>query len=257
MIRHTGHAIAERLSGATSLFESDPLIARYADQAITKYSIRAKVANASEQGSANADLETVDLASATTTKSRSIGSELVGNSFYQALGFAEILEDAGVAGESLAITKATILARLIHPGSDRKMHSWIKRNSVLAEMCGIDLSKFHNDKVYEIADTLHRSKGAIEPALFQASSGLFGCETQPFLFDSTCVQKLGRMSQQTRRSDDIDRATSSRQLAGASPVQGDARVLGREAPGLDRDVRVEAGWTECTVRSIKRILKAS
>ncbi len=55
------NAIAERLSGVTSLVESDPLIARYADLAFTKYSIRAKVATASEQRSANADLETVDL----------------------------------------------------------------------------------------------------------------------------------------------------------------------------------------------------
>ena len=179
------NAIAERLSGVTSLFESDPLIARYADLAITKYSIRAKVATASEQRSANADLETVDLTSATTTASRSLGAELVGNSFYQAFGFAEILAGAGLVGESLAIAKATILARLIHPGSDRKTHRWIKQNSSLAEMCGIDLSKFHKDKVYEIADVLFSAKDAIEPALFQASSKLFPPETRLFLFDLT------------------------------------------------------------------------
>lgn len=179
------NAIAERLSGATSLFESDPLVARYADLAITKYSIRAKVATASEQRTAEADFETVNLATATTTMSRSIGPELVGNSFYQALGFADILKGAGLVGESLAIAKATILARLIHPGSDRKTHRWIKHNSSLAEMCGIDLSKFHKDKVYEIADELYGAKGAIEPALFQASSELFPAETRLFLFDLT------------------------------------------------------------------------
>lgn len=179
------NAIAQRLSGTTSLFESDPLVARYADQAITKYAVRAKVAKAFEQRSANADLETVDLATATTTLSRSIGPELVGNSFYQALGFTEILEGAGLVGESLAIAKATILARLIHPGSDRKTHSWIKHNSSLAEMCGIDLSKFHKDKVYEIADVLFSAKDAIEPALFEESSKLFPTETRLFLFDLT------------------------------------------------------------------------
>ncbi len=178
-------AIAERLSGVTSLFESDPLIARYADLAITKYSIRNKVAKAAQQRAAKADFETVDLATATTTMSRSIGPELIGNSFYQRLGFAEILADAGLSGESLAIAKATILARLIHPGSDRKTHLWIKHNSSLGEMCGIDLSKFHKDKVYKIADELFSAKGTIEPALFQASSKLFPAQSELFLFDLT------------------------------------------------------------------------
>ena len=179
------NAIAERLSGATSLFESDPLIARYADLAITKYSIRDKVATSKEQRIAKADLETVDLATATTTMSRSLGPELVGNSFYQGLGFAEILERAGLSGESLSSAKATILARLIHPGSDRKTHSWIKGNSSLGEICGIDLSKFHKDKVYEIADELYLAKGAIEPALFEKSSKLFPTQSRLFLFDLT------------------------------------------------------------------------
>ncbi len=109
----------------------------------------------------------------------------MGNSFYQALGFAEILADAGLVGESLSIAKATILARLIHPGSDRTTHRWIKQKSSPAEMCLIDLSKFHKDKVYEIADVLFSAKDAIEPALFQESSKLFPAEARLFLFDLT------------------------------------------------------------------------
>jgi hypothetical protein len=82
-----------------------------------------------------------------------------------------------------------------------------------------------------------------------------GCGPGP---ESACVQKLRRVLQQTRRPDDIDAATSSRHLASASPVQGDARVLGSEAPGLNIiDVRVEAGWIKCAVTEIKRIFKAS
>ena len=138
-----------------------------------------------EQGPAKADFETVDLATATTTISRSIGPELIGNSFYQRLGFAEILADAGLSGESLAIAKATILAQLIRPGSIRKTHRWIKHNSSLSEMCGINLSKFLKDKVYKIADELFCAKGTIEPALFQASSKLFSAQSELFLFDPT------------------------------------------------------------------------
>ncbi|WP_200891339.1 hypothetical protein, partial [Acidithrix ferrooxidans] len=60
------NAIAQRLSGVTSLFESDPIIARYADLAITKYAIRSEVAAAKETRATEADLEMVDLSSAKT-----------------------------------------------------------------------------------------------------------------------------------------------------------------------------------------------
>ncbi|WP_201732299.1 IS1634 family transposase [Acidithrix sp. C25] len=179
------NAIAQRLSGVTSLFESDPIIARYADLAITKYAIRSEVAAAKETRATEADLEMVDLSSAKTINSRSIGPELIGNSFYEALSFDKILESAGLSGESLGIAKATIIARLIHPGSDRKTYSYINSNSSLPEICGIDLSKFHKDKVYAIADKLYDAKGVIEPALYRASSDLFRTNTRLFLFDLT------------------------------------------------------------------------
>nr|WP_268749143.1 transposase [Acidithrix ferrooxidans] len=77
------------------------------------------------------------------------------------------------------------MARLIHPGSDRKTYSYINSNSSLPEICGIDLSKFHKDKVYAIADKLYDAKGVIEPALYRASSDLFRTNTRLFLFDLT------------------------------------------------------------------------
>ncbi len=52
-----------------------------------------------------------------------------------------------------------------------------------------------------------------------------------------------------------NRATSSRQPAGASPARGDARVPGREAPVPGREVGCEAGWNNRPVRSMKRSLQ--
>jgi len=52
-----------------------------------------------------------------------------------------------------------------------------------------------------------------------------------------------------------DRATSSRQPAGASPVRGDAKVPGSRAPGSGREAGVEAGPSNWPVRSMKRSLQ--
>jgi hypothetical protein len=65
-----------------------------------------------------------------------------------------------------------------------------------------------------------------------------------------------------RRTPRRNRATSSRQPAGASPVRGDARVPGSSTPGVGRDPGVEAeedrpveGAGDWPVRSIKRSLQ--
>jgi hypothetical protein len=51
------------------------------------------------------------------------------------------------------------------------------------------------------------------------------------------------------------RSTSSGQPAGGSPVRGDARVPGSEAPVRRREAGCEAGWINWPVRSIKRSLR--
>lgn len=52
-----------------------------------------------------------------------------------------------------------------------------------------------------------------------------------------------------------NRSTSSGQPAGVSPVPGDARVPGSEAPVRRREAGCEAGWSDWPVRSIKRSLR--
>src|SRR5579884_1593531 len=51
------------------------------------------------------------------------------------------------------------------------------------------------------------------------------------------------------------RSESSGQPAGGSPVRGDAKVLGSEAPVRRREAGFEAGWINWPVRSIKRSLR--
>src|SRR6266540_4179605 len=65
-----------------------------------------------------------------------------------------------------------------------------------------------------------------------------------------------------RRAPRRNRATSSRQPAGASPARGDARVPGSSTPGVGREPGVEAeedrpieGAGDWPVRSIKRSLQ--
>ena len=178
-------AIAERLSGVESLFERDPTIARLTDLAMTKYEFRSDSKAIRAERKNNADFETIDLSTATTTLARSHGAEIVANSFWERLGFDGILSSCGVRDKDIATAKAVTLARLIAPGSDRKTHRWIKANSSLAEICGINLEKFPKDKVYEIADVLYTNKVKIEHGLYSSAAKLCPTQKRLFLFDLT------------------------------------------------------------------------
>jgi transposase len=178
-------AIAERLSGVESLFEGDPTIARLSDLAMTKYEFRGDSKAIRAERKNNADFETIDLSTATTTLTRSHGAEMVANSFWERLGFESILSSCGVRDKDIVVAKAVILSRLIAPGSDRKTHRWIRNSSSLAEICGIDLEKFPKDKVYEIADVLYANKDKIEHGLYSSAAKLYPTQKKLFLFDLT------------------------------------------------------------------------
>jgi hypothetical protein len=65
----------------------------------------------------------------------------------------------------------------------------------------------------------------------------------------SCVQQFGRQEKGGRPR--RNRATSSRQPAGVSPVRGDARVPGSTAPGAGRDPGVEAERQRLVVEAVQ------
>ena len=176
-------AIEERLAGRESLFDEDPDIARHLDALFAKYEVRDQVTRVREARAAGRDLVSVDLASATTTLSRSLGKELVANHFYESLGFGEILRSAGLRVKDLPLAKAVIIARLVHPGSDLATHRYLVGSSSLPELT--DLGPIGKDRIYDIADRLYEAKDRIEPELVARASRLFGDESRLFLFDLT------------------------------------------------------------------------
>ncbi len=181
-------AIEERLAGRESLFDEDPEIAVHLDVLFAKYEVRDQVIRVREARAAGRDLVSVDLASATTTLSRSLGPELVANHFYESLGFGEIFRSAGLRMKDPPLAKAVILARSVHPGSDLATHRYLAGSSSLPELTGF--GPVGKDRIYDIADRLYEAKNRIEPELAARANRLFGDESRLFLFDltNTCLE---------------------------------------------------------------------
>ena len=84
------------------------------------------------------DWETVDIASAADSDTRSLGIEHAALAALDMLGLPDLLDDLGFNRWQRCCALATIAARMAAPGSERAANRWLRRTSALGELLGID-----------------------------------------------------------------------------------------------------------------------
>ena len=132
------------------------------------------------------ELITIDMRSLVTSKSRTLGAELVCEHIWGLLDFDQILKKCGFDEEERILSKAVIFGRLISPGSERDTIKWFKKRSALSEFPGTDISELGKDKFYEIGDMLYEQKENLEGLLFVKERNLFPFTNSTiFLYDLT------------------------------------------------------------------------
>ena len=160
-------------------------VARAADQAMDKFSprVQRKAENIADEKTA--DFATVDLNTATTSMSRSVGAEILVHDAWKLLEMPRILKDLGLDKAERSLAEAVVAARMIEPGSDLKAWHWIRNVSAIGELTEEPLEAAGRNRVYEIADRLCGLREQIETALRDGFGRLFPDEKQLFLFDLT------------------------------------------------------------------------
>jgi transposase len=184
--------LEERLGGQRALFPADPSLAALADEAFAQHDVKESLRHTQATREAAAERVSVDLASVASSFHRSLGPELVGNAFYDRLGFAELLASCGLTAHQQDLARAVILGRLLQPGSDLATWRWLRNTSSLSEFVAADLEKVGKDGVYEIADRLWLHKDALEAGLREREGSLFPCGESIVLYDLTNAHLEGR-----------------------------------------------------------------
>ena len=174
-----------RFTGQSELFEAEPGLQAIADAAFAQHDVKESLRHARSEREATSEMVRVDLQSAATSLSRSLGPELVANTFFDRLGITEILSRCGLSEFQQDMAKAVIIGRLIKPGSDLATWRWMRTHSSLPEFLKTDLEKVGKDAVYEIADRIWLCKDALETGLRAREGTLFPCEESVFLYDLT------------------------------------------------------------------------
>lgn len=127
----------------------------------------------------------VDTNSLTTSCSRTIGAENIALSHLKELDFFRILQECNFTERQQRYAAAQVCARMVHPCSERETARWLRCDSALGELLGIDLSRISDQTLHRIADKLECHNEYIETRLRESTDDLFMLDNKLILYDLT------------------------------------------------------------------------
>ncbi len=127
----------------------------------------------------------VDLSTLENSDVRTVGAEHLAYETAKKLSLPQILKGCGLSEKETQDALATIIGRLIFPGSELHTADCLRRKSALDEVLGTDFSNLHKNRLYKISDILLKNKEAIESKLYKREQELFAFKEIVTLYDLT------------------------------------------------------------------------
>jgi len=125
--------------------------------------------------------------------SRAIGAEHVCLDTVKRLGMREFLESRGWDKEKVDTALVQIIARAIYPYSEYKTVNYLRENSAVCEMFGLNPDKITKDTLYKSAHALWGVHKDMEDFLHRRVCSMFDINERILLFDLTNTYFEGRM----------------------------------------------------------------
>jgi transposase len=141
----------------------------------------------------NEDWETVNMSTLKNKDAREIGAEWLCKQAFDQLGIGNFLQQAGWGEDKISLAATHIISRAVYPASELKTVSFIKENSAISDITGIDKAKITKDILYGISHKLYKVKAPLEQHLSKRTNELFDLEDKIILYDLTNTYFEGRM----------------------------------------------------------------
>ena len=208
-----------------------------------------------ETGRARA-VATVDLDSLEHDDGRSVGGERVGLAGLEELGFRELLHQQGVRDRDARIATALVVAKMLHPSSEREALRWLREDSAALELLDLDRGKTISlQKLYRTGDVLWRLRRELQAGLFRRERELLELPDTIVFYDLTNTwytgrpdKKLLRFGRSKERRNNCPLVTLALSLDGAGfprgceVLAGDVSEPATLAAALERlEAEMEAG----------------
>ena len=125
--------------------------------------------------------------------SRSVGAERLCLHALDQLRFPALLRQAGASARDASIATALVLARMLHPSSEREAHRWLRDSSTTLELLGLDHSTGVSlNKLYRICDLLWKQREALQSGLFARERELLDLPETIVFYDLSNTHYTGR-----------------------------------------------------------------
>ena len=212
------------LHGRPPLFEGEADVQAAAEDIVAKLRARGFRADAMQEEARKPDIATVDLDTLEHENPRTVGCERLCLKALDDLGFAEILHGLDIKGRDGRIASALIVARMVHPASERDTSRWLRHDSAAAELLGLegDRKALRRKTLYRIGDLLWRHRAAIQRELFNRERALLDLPETIAFYDLTNVHyhghtggELPRFGRSKQKRDDCPLITLALALDGA------------------------------------------
>jgi len=138
--------------------------------------------------------ETVNISTLKNRDAREIGSEWLCKQAFDQLGIDSFLQHQGWDQETINLATSHIICRAVYPASELKTLSYIKENSGIAEITGLNRDKLTKDMLYGVSNKLYGIKSHLENYLSRRTNELFDLEDKIILYDLTNTYYEGRMN---------------------------------------------------------------
>lgn len=142
---------------------------------------------------ARAGFEKVDLSTMVHTDIRETGAEHVCLETVRRLGIGKFLAGEGWSARDISLAEMQIASRAIYPVSELKTVGYMRDNSALCEMLGIDAGSFTHRHLYRSARRLYDLHEKLEDWLHDRVCTMFDIKDEILLFDLTNTYFEGRM----------------------------------------------------------------
>ena len=175
--------------GRQPLFDPDPELLGSAEHIARRLRNR-RLAAAGRPG---AEVATVEVASISHPPTRSVGGERLALAALSELRFAAILQGAGLAPRQAALATSLVIARMLHPSSEREARRWLAERSAAWELLGLDGSRPPSlNSLYRVGDRLWQRRAHLERALAGRERSLFDGPRAIAFYDLANVHCHGR-----------------------------------------------------------------
>lgn len=138
-------------------------------------------------------IEEVYVDKTTNSDVREVGAEWLCRQACWQLLLPEYFETFGWDKQSASLAMTQVIGRAVYPASELKTARWMKENSALCELTGIDPSSITKDKLYGMAHRLYREKDGLERHFSNRTNDLFSLDDKILVFDLSNTFFEGRM----------------------------------------------------------------